>query len=146
MQFPSLPADHRTRPLRNPRGMVLIVFLACLAVAAALIAGTARIALVSHEAAQTASWNAQARWLAESGVERAAAKLAADAAYAGETWTVPAVEFGGQEGSQEGGIVRIQVLPAADQPHRRALKIEADFPDDPVHYARQQKEIVLDLP
>jgi type II secretory pathway component PulK len=126
--------------------MVLIVFLACLAVAAALIAGTARIALVSHQAAQTASWNAQARWLAESGAERAAAKLAADAAYAGETWTIPAVEFGGQEGDQEGGIVRIQIQPAADQPQRRTLKIEADFPDDPVHYARQQKEIVLDLP
>ena len=143
-----LPTNLRSVPergestIRNRRGMVLIVFLVCLAVAAALIAGAARIALTSHQATQTASWSVQARLLAESGVERAAAKLAADAAYTGESWTIPAAEFGGQEG----GIVRIQVQPAADQPRRRTLKIEAEFPDDPVHYARQEKEIALDLP
>jgi type II secretory pathway component PulK len=122
--------------------MVIIVFLVCLAVAAAMIAATARIALTAHRATQTASWNEQARLLAESGVERAAAKLAADAAYAGETWTIPAAELGGQDG----GVVRIQVKPAADNEKRRTLSIQADFPEDPVNYARQEKEINLDLP
>ena len=142
MQIPSLSGKKRMRNMRNPRGMVLIMFLVCLAIAAAMIAGAARIAITSHQATQTASWNEEARQLAESGVERAAAKLAADAAYAGETWNIPAAELGGQEA----GVVRIEVKPAAGEEKRRTAKVEADFPDDPVHYARQQKEIIVDMP
>ncbi len=97
---------------------------------------------MSHRATQTAAWSVQARWLAESGAERAAAKLDADAAYAGETWTIPAAEFGGQES----GVVRIQVKPVGGEEKRRTIKIEADFPDDPVYFARQQKEINLAIP
>jgi Tfp pilus assembly protein PilX len=133
---------NRTRTLHRRRGMVLIIFLVCLAVAAAMIAATARIALTAHRATQTVSSSAQARLLAESGGERAAAKLAADAAYSGETWTVPAAELGGQDA----GVVRIQVKPAAGEEKRRTIAIQADFPDDPVNYARQEKEIIVDLP
>jgi Tfp pilus assembly protein PilV len=142
MQYPPQPGDYRRRKHRNPRGMVLILFLVCLAVAAAMVAGAARIALSSHQATQTAAWSVQARLLAESGVERAAAKLAADAAYSGETWTIPAAELGGQDG----GVVRIEVKLVAGEEKRRAIKIEADFPEDPVHFARQQKEINVTIP
>jgi hypothetical protein len=133
---------HARRSLRNPRGMVLIVLLVCLAVAAALIAGAAKIALSSHRATQVASWSAEARWLAESAAERAAAKLAAEKDYSGETWTIPAAELDGQDS----GVVRIQVKPVAQFKNRRIVKIEADFPVDPVHFARQEKEIIVDLP
>jgi hypothetical protein len=136
------PLFSRNWPARRPRGMVLIVFLACLAVAMALIVGTAKIAVTSHQATQTASWKVQAQWLAESGAERAAAKLAADAAYAGEDWAIPAAELGGQEG----GEVRIRVKPVAGEEKRRTIRIEADFPDDPLHYARQEKEITVEIP
>jgi len=129
-------------PPPNRRGMVLMVFLVCLAVAAALIVGTARIAMTAHKATQTASWSVQSRLLAESAVERAAAKLAADPAYTSETWTVPAADFGGEDG----GVARIDVKRVAGQDKRRTVKVEADFPDDPVNYARQQKEIIVDLP
>jgi Tfp pilus assembly protein PilV len=142
MQPTFFSGNRRMRSTRNARGMVLMVFLVCLAVAAALMIGAARMAMTSHQATQTASWNVQAQWLAESGGERAAAKLAADAAYAGETWALPAAELGGQDG----GVVRIQVKPIAGEEKRREVKIEADFPDDPLHYARQEKAIVLDLP
>ena len=40
----------------------------------------------------TFGWNAQAQLLVESGMERAAAQLAADADYSGETWKIPAEE------------------------------------------------------
>jgi Tfp pilus assembly protein PilV len=107
-----------------------------------MIIGAAKMALTSHQATQTASWSVQARLLAESGVERAAAKLAADAAYAGETWTIPAADFGGQEG----GVVRIQVKPAVGEEKRRTIHVEADFPEAPVHFARQEKEINVAIP
>jgi type II secretory pathway component PulK len=142
MLLPSLPGNHRTRKFQNRRGMVLIVLLVCFALAAAMIIGAVRIALTAHKATQTAAWSVQARWLAESGVERAAAKLAADAAYTGETWTIPAEELG----AEESGVVRIEVQPVSGQEKRYKLKIEADFPDDPVHRTRQEKEVVLDIP
>jgi Tfp pilus assembly protein PilV len=146
MQHPSHSTDSRNRSTGNRRGMVLIILLVCLAVAVMLIAGAVKIALTSHKATQTASWSVQARWLAESAAERAAAKLVADPAYAGETWKIPAEEFGGQKDGSEGGTVRIEVKPLSGQEKRRTIKIEADFPDDPVHFARQQKEILVDLP
>jgi type II secretory pathway component PulK len=124
------------------RGAVLVICLVCLALAAVMMIASAKIALTSHRAAQTASWTTQANWLAESGVERAAAKLAADPKYAGETWNVPAAELGGEEN----GVVRIQVEDLTGEENRRTVKVEADFPDDPVHYARRQKEIIVDLP
>jgi Tfp pilus assembly protein PilV len=137
-------SSQKTRP-HSPadrRGMVLIVLLVCLAIAAALILATVRIALVSHRATQTAAWKTQARLLVESGAERAAAKIAADPAYAGETWKIAAAELGGEEA----GVVRIEVQTPAEQPKRRTVKIEADFPDDEVHRARQAKEIAVELP
>jgi Tfp pilus assembly protein PilX len=142
MKIPLYARKYRTRTPHRRRGMVLIIFLVCLAVAAAMIAATARIALTAHRATQTVSFSAQARLLAESGAERAAAKLTSDAAYSGETWTIPAVELGGQDA----GVVRIQVKPAAGEEKRRTVTVQADFPDDPVHYARQEKEIIVDLP
>jgi Tfp pilus assembly protein PilX len=142
MNSTALYQRHRTRSIRNPRGMVLIVLLVCLAVAAALIAGAAKIAITSHRTTQVVSWNAQARWLVESAAERAAAKLSADTAYSGETWNIPAAELDGQDG----GTVRIEVKPFGEGEKRRTIRIEADFPADPVHFARQEKEIVIDLP
>jgi Tfp pilus assembly protein PilV len=142
MQITIMSNKVRARKKRPSRGFVLIMFLVCLAVAAALIAGTAKIAISSHRATQNASCSAQARWLAESGVERAAASLAIDAEYKGETWNIPASEIGGPDA----GVVRIKVLPVADQPTRRTIEVEADFPDDPVYCSRQTKEIILDLP
>ena len=56
MQCNSLP-QRSNASIRNRRGMVLIVLLVCLAVAAALIAATAKIAITSHQATQSASWN-----------------------------------------------------------------------------------------
>jgi Tfp pilus assembly protein PilV len=142
MQSYSLSTNYRMRSPRHRRGMVLIVLLVCLAVAAALILSAGRIALVSHQATQTAQWKTQSRWLVESGMERAAAKLAADPAYAGETWNIPAAELG----TEDNGVVRIEVKPVDGQPSRRAVRIEADFPDDPVHRTRQEKEIVIEIP
>lgn len=132
---------YRRRNRRHRSGLVLILFLACLAVATALIIGAARMAVTSHQATQTTSWSVQARWLAESGAERAAAKLAADSAYTGETWTIPAADLGGEDG----GVVRIQVKPGGNEKHR-TIRVEADFPEDPVHFAKQEKEINVTIP
>ncbi|MBN2580408.1 MAG: hypothetical protein JXB10_15600 [Pirellulales bacterium] len=123
------------------RGMILILVLVCLAVAAMVIVVAVRRAVVADRGAQHAGWNLQAAWLAESGVQRAAARLADDPQYAGQTWDIPAAELDGRHA----GKVTIAVRPADDAPRRRIVRVTAFFPDDPRFRARQTKEILIDL-
>jgi Tfp pilus assembly protein PilX len=122
--------------------MVLILILACLAIAAVLLITGVKLAVASHRLTRTFNWNVQAQWLAESGLGRAAAQLAADANYTGETWTIPADSFG----DDDAGIVKIEVVTVADQASRRLVKVEADFPDDPQNRVHFSKELTLELP
>jgi hypothetical protein len=127
--------------MQTRRGMVLVLVLVCLAVAASLIVVAVRRALVADRSAQAGQQNLQAAWLADSGVERASARLTADPGYTGETWNIPAAELDGRHPAK----VVIAVRPAADRPQRRIVRVEADFPDHPQFRARFNKEIVVDL-
>jgi len=124
----------------NRRGAVLIVVLVCLAAAGALFAVLARQALQERRSTERLLWNAQAAWLAEAGAERAAARLAVDPAYAGETWNLSPADLAGADG----GAVRIRVEKVAGNPNRRKVRVEADYPDDPTHRVREIKEIFID--
>jgi type II secretory pathway component PulK len=123
------------------RGAILIVALVCLAVASVLFVVLAKQATVEHRAAETRQWAVQAGWLAEAGVERAVARLAADAAYTGETWNVAAEELAGRNSA----AVKIRIETIDDQPDRRIVRVEADYPDDPQYRARQLKQIAVDI-
>jgi hypothetical protein len=120
-------------------GAVLVVALVCLGVAAVVFVLMVKQAGEERRAIQTGQQRIQALWLAEAGVERAAARLAADSTYAGETWTIPAEQLAG-----EGGAVRIHVEAMADQPERRAVRVEADYPDFPAERCRQVKQVIVD--
>lgn len=124
------------------RGVILILVLACLAIASVLLITGIKLALSSHHVARTFGWSVQAQWLAESGLERAAAQLAADADYSGETWKIPADNLGGADA----GIVTIEVKPVTGQTNRRLVKVQSDFPDDPQDRVRYSKELTLELP
>jgi hypothetical protein len=97
--------------------------------------------VVGHRAAQSRLWTAQAQWLAEAALERAAARLKASPDYKGETWTIAAEELDGRHA----GVVRIEVKPAGDDDAAapRKVRVEADFPDHPTHRARAGKEIEI---
>jgi Tfp pilus assembly protein PilX len=124
------------------RGMILILILACLTIAAALLIVGVKLALSNHRFTQTFRWNMQAQCLAESGMDRAAAQLSADADYSGETWKIPAEQLGGEAA----GIVTIEVKPIEGQTNRRLVKVQSDFPDDPQDRVRYSKELTLELP
>jgi hypothetical protein len=133
-----LPKGEGTRSTR--RGAILLIILVCFTLCAAMLVALARLAVAARNAAQTQHWGVQAQWLAEAGLERAAARLAAQPGYTGETWTIPAGELGGKEGA----VVRIFVEADAEEPARHDVTVEADYPDDPVHRSRCTKEIVLE--
>ncbi|MGA2798430.1 MAG: hypothetical protein ABSE63_12685 [Thermoguttaceae bacterium] len=123
------------------RGVILILVLACLAIASVLLVTGIKLALSSHRAQRTMGWSLQVQWLAESGMERAAAQLAADADYKGETWKISAKDLGGDDA----GTVKIEVKSVPEHENRRLVKVEADFPDDPLDRVRYSKELTLEL-
>jgi Tfp pilus assembly protein PilX len=123
------------------RGVVLILVLACLAIASVLLLTGIKLALSSHRVQRTFGWSVQARLLAESGLERAAAQLAADPDYKGETWKISAKDLSGDEA----GTVKIEVKPVPENDNRRLVKVEADFPDDPLDSVRYSKELTMEV-
>ena len=130
----------RRRLGRRPRGFVMVAAIVCLSIAAALMVGVGRMAVASRGAAEARQWRAQACWLADSALDRAAARLRADAQYAGETWEPPAEAFGAR-----GGAARIEVEPVAGRANARRVRIAADYPNDPKHRARKTLYAIIDL-
>jgi hypothetical protein len=128
----------RIMPLR--RGAILVVILVCFVIAATLFVLLARSAISQRRAGETRYWSLQAQWLGEAALERAAARSAADDKYDGETWKIPAAELAGNQA----GVVKIEVEKDTDHPGRRFVRVEAFYPDDPVHRSRWEKQIVME--
>jgi hypothetical protein len=128
-------------PNMNPRrGIVMVVVLVCLAVAMTMGALLLKTAALGRRAADAQRRSVQAQWLAESGLERAVARLAADGQYQGETWTIP------PQALAEGGLVRIAVETPPGRAARRLVRVEAEYPNDPQFHCRCDKQAVVDLP
>jgi type II secretory pathway component PulK len=130
---------HRRFPRRRT-GVVLIVILVCLAVAAAISLTVLKQAALERQAAQLNRRSLQAYWLAEAGVERAVARLAADRKYTGGTWTIAVKELA----PDEHAVVKIRVESIAGQPERRSVRVEANYADASENHGRQEKQIIVD--
>ena len=125
----------------DQRGAALIVTIVCMMAATVIFMSVLQLAVAERRAIRTQQWRVQAGWLAESALQRATNRLAADAEYAGETWKIPADELAGEDDA----VVKIEVRPVADQPNRRVVHVRADYPDDPQQRARYEKQAVVDL-
>ena len=64
------------RNCRRRRGTILVMVIVCLVVATVVCGLLLKIAVLARESADAQHHRVQARWLAESGIERAAARLA----------------------------------------------------------------------
>jgi Tfp pilus assembly protein PilX len=115
--------------------LVLLV-LATLICGVLMKTGLAESRLVRHQAQEL-----QAAWLVESGVERAAAKLAESRDYAGETWNLPAETIGGEWPA----TVLITIVKPQDETPRRTVRVRADYPPDERWRVRHNKEVVVRL-
>ncbi|MCX7428247.1 MAG: hypothetical protein NTW96_21790 [Planctomycetia bacterium] len=125
-------------PGRPCRGVALVIAIVCLAVASALLVSVARLSVARRSASRAQEWRAQAGWLADSAIERAAARLRGNPRYPGETWNVPADALGGSA-----GVVRIEIQIPADRPETREVRVTADYPDDPEHRARESRRVIV---
>lgn len=131
----------RRRPAGRPRGAALVVAIVCLAIASMLLVSVARLTVIRCGAARDEQWRVQACWLANSALDRAAARLRVDPQYRGETWKIPAESLGGASA----GVVRIEVEAIASRADARRVRVVADYPDHPQLRAQETEETVIEI-
>ncbi len=131
-----------TRSKARRRGLIAAVVVAVLFVLVLLGGGLLRVAWLRHNDLRASERRLQAEWLAESALDRAAARLAADRDYAGETWAVPADRLGGRDAAS----VRIEITPSPGHPDRRVVRARADYPAAESRRARQSRETTIVVP
>ncbi|MFV2067194.1 MAG: hypothetical protein ACC645_09465 [Pirellulales bacterium] len=127
---------HRTT---SRAGAALVIAIGLLAVTAMLLAAWVRSAIHSERVQRTREHVMQSAWLAEAGLERAAARLAADGDYTGETWRISADELGQSRGAN----IVIRVGEVGDRRPERTVSVRADYPDDPTWRVRTSKQVVV---
>jgi type II secretory pathway component PulK len=119
----------------------LIIVLVALGLTAVIGGALLQMAGMERSLLAARAQESQARWLAESGVERAAAKLAGDHEYAGETWSLAEEELG----VRGAGQVTIKIETDAAIPNRRRVAVEAVFPSGATSPKRYVKQVELEL-
>ena len=145
----------RNRHSQKRRGAILVLAIVCVAITMSIMALLVRFAFMHHGAQKSQHRAAQANWLVESAIDRAAARLAIDPSYTGETWKIPAEDFfvskqaSGQASAAappgKAALVRIAVKPVAARAEARTIHVAADYPDDPQYRARRSKQIAIAL-
>ncbi|MBN2291056.1 MAG: hypothetical protein JXM70_01450 [Pirellulales bacterium] len=137
--------NHSKRTRRH--GAVLLLTIVCVAVAMTILAGLVHVALLRHATQKNHIRAAQAACLVESGLDRAVARLAADPTYKGETWKITAAEFSNAASlaDDQSALVRIEIKTVADNPDKREIHIQADYPDKPKLRARRSKQTTITL-
>jgi type II secretory pathway component PulK len=122
-------------------GAALIVVLVGMAVTTMIFLSVLKLIAVERQSIELQTRQSQAGWLAESAVQRAVARLSADAGYHGETWNISAQELGGRDAA----TITIRVADVAGKTDRRTVRVEADYPADPYQRARQGRELIVQL-
>ncbi len=84
------------RPVRgrSRQGMTLLLVIVCMVVLTTIVGAMVRQLAVSSQQIRVRNRKAQAGWLAESGIQRAAFRMKQDSGYVGETWEVAGSELG----------------------------------------------------
>jgi Tfp pilus assembly protein PilV len=124
------------------RGAVLVTVLVTLVLLAVIGGALLRLAALERKLLDTRASACQSRWLVEAGLQRAVARLIADANYRGEIWQVEASELF----QQAPALVEIAVAHEPRRPGYRRIRVQADFPSGSAKRARTSKEIEFEAP
>lgn len=132
--------ESRERGRRLRRGAITVFVLVCL-VAITMVCGVLlRIGLTERQRIRAEERRLQAEWLVESGLERAAVRInESKGGYQGETWEISAAELGGRDA----GRVTIAVEASKEEPGRRQVRVQADYPRDATARVRLSKALTV---
>jgi len=123
------------------RGAVVLFAMIALLLTSVIGGSLLKTALAQRRFALREQTRLQSIWLAESGVQRAVARLFRDPDYTGETWNVSASDIGGNKGAE----VIIEVETVDDVPNRRRVTVIADYPQNLPQRSRTRTVITVDL-
>ena len=140
---------------KSRRGMTTVAVLVCLLIITLISGAVLKVGLAQRDMNRERERRLQAEWLAESGVDRALARLTFDHSYTGETWPITAGELGLPErpataespgqADRSAAIVTIAVESIAGEANRRRIRVQADYPPDPPRRSRHSKQLLIDL-
>jgi hypothetical protein len=134
--------ETNTQPLLSRRrGSIMIGAAICLLLATMLLASALKLASTGRRQVRQDQLRMQANWLAEAGLERAAARLEAEAGYQGETWKIAANDLDGQHAGQ----VVIKVDPAEDAEDLRTVIVEASYPAGATPSATRTRRSIIPI-
>jgi type II secretory pathway pseudopilin PulG len=144
-----------TRARKPSRGMTVVAVLVCLIIVTLISGAVLKVSVAHRELARSQERRLQAEWLAESGVDRAMARLAEDREFTGETWSLSDNDLGRSEQAPRGASPTPAVAPEAQITitvervpafaNRRRVHVQADYPLDAPRRSRHSKEIMIDL-
>src|SRR5437660_980137 len=126
-------------------GAALAVALVALVVLGIMLGVLLRLGVSRRRQARAEERRVQAEWLAESGLERAWARLAESPDYEGETWGLSADDLGAPGKSGADAAVTIEVRPVEGATRRRSVRVVAVNPRQSETGARHTKTLVFDL-
>jgi hypothetical protein len=146
----------RVRRARTERrGLTAVAVLVCLIIVTLISGALLKVGIAHRDQVRAQERRLQAEWLAQSGIDRALARLSAKADYTGETWELAPRDLDLREtpGSQRGpaAIVHIKVerpkgaSPGSDAADRRLIKVQADYPPDLPRRTRHSMQILAEL-
>jgi len=135
--------------------MTVVAILICLIVIMLVSGAVLKAGLAHRDLVRAQERRLQSEWLAESGVQRALARLAVDHDYSGETWVLTAADLGLAEPSREAramqesdraaAVITIAVDPVKGSPQSRAVRVQADYPPLAPYRSRHSKHVSIDL-
>jgi len=130
-----------SRVISRRRGAILVAMMVCIVLISLILGALLKLSVAHRRQGLREQERIQARWLAESGVERAANRLSADSDYAGETWEIAAENLGNAGPAR----VEIQVKTDEGRPDQRVVTAVAVFPADRARFAKRTKQLVIQL-
>jgi Tfp pilus assembly protein PilX len=143
------------RAKQPSRGLTVVAVLVCLIILTLISGAILKASAARRQLAAKEERRLQAEWLAESGTQRAIARLARDPDYPGETWSLAVGDLGegprtkpAQASAGSGNIaaritIAVERVPAETK--RRRVRVQADYPLDEPRRSRHSKEIMIDL-
>lgn len=118
------------------RGAFMMVAVMCMVLSGVLLASLLQFVLNQRRQLGYETQGAQAGWLLEAGIERAAHRLKSKPEYQGEVWEVPPVDLAGPYA----GTVTIEVQPGTDSQTRK-VRVQAKFPANAARFTQRTKLI-----
>ncbi len=125
---------------REPRGMTLVAVLAAMTVVLLMLGGMLKIGLVGRRHLLKELEASQAECLLEAAADRAATRLAADAAWPGDRRTVPAEEIVGT------GPAEVTTAVEAGGEGSATIRIVVDYPAGRADSVRRERVFPFTFP